>query len=545
MKACPNEDQLSDLIRGALSGTMAGDVTEHVGDCESCQSKIQDLAAGEMPVESLVAESATALPEKDSAYWIVRESLSHQLPGDLSRTKLHSTQASEVEVPDVNRFDPQSSSTELTSDELAFLDPSDDPAYVGCLQDFKIVRMIGRGGMGVVLEAFDPHLHRTVAIKVLNARFQRDKAAIGRFCREGRSAASISHEHVVPMYQVARVEEGEIAFLVMQLIDGKTLDECLQEQSPMAADEVARIGMQIAAGLSAAHSNGLVHRDIKPGNVLIEKSTGRVKLTDFGLAMNDTDVKLTQTGTLVGTALYMSPEQALGGTVDERSDLFSLGAVMYEMATGQSPFVAPTAVGVMKRIMDEAPTPPHKINPKIGKPTSELILQLLSKNAEDRPDSASLVAKALASIVTEHGPISPLQVPAVSSTEVRQLSRRKTVGARTWASSGWLAAALLLAGVVFSMLSGWTPWIRVRRWTRKVWNSLQWCFRHVECGRRVRKCHRARFLRFCLPEIRAPCGPVDFSRRRQHDCGRNWGRFGAVVGYRKAGGHPQLQCSLW
>ncbi len=139
----------------------------------------------------------------------------------------------------------------------------------------------------------------------------------------------------------------------MQLIDGVTLENLLAEGKPLAAQEVARIGMQMAAGLAAAHARGMVHRDIKPANVLIEKDTQRVKLTDFGLARASDDVKLTKTGMVTGTPLYMSPEQAMGSAADERSDLFSFGAVLYEMATGSSPFQAPSIVGVMKRVMDE------------------------------------------------------------------------------------------------------------------------------------------------------------------------------------------------
>ena len=459
MSQCPTKNVLNDLMRGSLPDATAEDVTEHLGSCESCQAAIQALASGDLPVDSLLTESVLASPPRNSAYWKARELIEQSDPEGLAATQLR--------LPnDANsRNDWTTSESYLPTSgvipheaELSFLEASDDPAYIGCLRHFQISRVIGRGGMGVVLEAFDPHLQRPVAIKVLNPKFQEKQSAMERFCREGRAAASVSHEHVVPMYQVARIEEGEIAFLVMQLIVGETLIERLKEETPMPPNEVARIAMQIAAGLSAAHEMGLVHRDIKPGNVLIEKSTGRVKLTDFGLARSTEDIRLTQTGMLVGTALYMSPEQALGQTVDERSDLFSLGAVMYEMATGRSAFEAPTAVGVMKQIMDTQPPAPHKVNPEIDKPMSDLIMQLLCKKAEDRPDSAGQVARALASIVAEHGPISPLQVPAVASSEVKRLSKRATVASRVWTWSGWGIATLLLAGLVLAMSMGRTPW---------------------------------------------------------------------------------------
>ena len=454
---CPEEKQLSDLIAGTLPEAVAETLTEHLGGCEQCQSVMQRLAKGPLPVDSMIADSTGAEPPHNSAYWAVRESFIDQLGAGVDVASANTQAYSKSSISETGVSLPIASDL-FPDNELSFLEPSEDSTYIGRLQQFEISRVIGRGGMGIVLEGFDPHLRRPVAIKVLHAQYQKDTSAIERFCREGRAAAAISHEHVVQMFQVSRVEEGEIAFLVMQLIEGETLETILEAQSPMAPDEAARIAMQIAAGLSAAHDRGLVHRDIKPSNILVEKSTGRAKLTDFGLAFINEDVGLTRTGLLLGTALYMSPEQALGKTVDERSDLFSLGAVMYEMATGKVAFSAPTAVGVMKLIMDTNPTAPHKINPEIRKPTSDLIMQLLSKDPNKRPDSAGEVARVLASIVTEHGPISPLQVPAIASSEVRKLSKEHHIASRTWAIGGWIIAGLLISGLAVSIMSGWSPW---------------------------------------------------------------------------------------
>lgn len=473
MNNCPDKTQLNELIAGSLPESVAGSLTEHIGECEACQSLMEQLAGGEMPVRELISESVAAAPPANSAYWEIRKSFNQRQSFNGKESFIQRSQAvfSDAANGSTREFDnPASKSTlplgnqpnaapdRLSDDELSLLQPSEDPNYIGQLHNFEISRVIGRGGMGVVLEGFDPHLSRSVAIKVLNAKFQQDRSAIERFCREGRAAAAVSHEHVVQMYQVARVEEGEAAFLVMQLIEGETLEDRLQKESPLTSAEVARIGMQIAAGLSAAHDSGLVHRDIKPGNILIEKSTDRVKLTDFGLARISDELKLTKTGMLMGTALYMSPEQAMGEAVDERSDLFSLGAVMYEMATGQPAFNSPTAVGVMKLIMDENPTPPHKLNPAVGKPTSDLIMQLLEKKPQHRPDSAGEVARALASIVSEHGPISPLQVPAVASSEVKKLSKQHSAVSRSLSVGGWIIAGLALAILALSIFAGWTPW---------------------------------------------------------------------------------------
>ena len=295
-----------------------------------------------------------------------------------------------------------------------FLRPSDDPAYLGKLHHFEIARVIGRGGMGIVFEAFDTHLQRTVAIKVLNPEYAKNDVARQRFCREGRAAAAIAHEHVVSMHQVAREDENQVAFLVMQYIEGETLETRMQNRR-LPTKEATKVAMQIASGLAAAHHRDMVHRDIKPANILIESATDRVKLTDFGLARATDDVRLTKTGMVTGTPLYMSPEQAMGESADERSDLFALGAVLYEMLVGSSPFEAPSIVGVMKRIMDEVPEPPAAIHPEVPKVLSDLAMELLEKKPEHRPQSAAAVAETLAMVLTDYGPISPLEVPAIEA----------------------------------------------------------------------------------------------------------------------------------
>ncbi|MEM9589647.1 MAG: serine/threonine-protein kinase, partial [Planctomycetota bacterium] len=289
----------------------------------------------------------------------------------------------------------------------------------------------------------------------LNPQFQNNDVARQRFCREGRAAAAIAHEHVVSMYHVAKANDGEVAFLVMQLIEGDTLETRLQQQGRLPVQEVARIGMQIAAGLAAAHERSMVHRDIKPANILIQAVTERVKLTDFGLARAADDIKLTKTGMVTGTPLYMSPEQAIGDVPDERSDLFSLGAVMYEMATGVPAFQAPTAVGVMKRIMDLQLESPRQLNSEISQPLSDLIMALLNKKPGDRPSTASEVTSALASIVTSYGPISPLQIPSVPAAEVKRLSGSHAVAQHRWAIAGWVAAAVGLFCLLSAAVIAW------------------------------------------------------------------------------------------
>lgn len=444
--ACPTPEQLSGLIRGNLSDQDNARFTDHVEDCTTCQRALQNDATGEIPIYELLSGIDSLNPAHESNYWKT-----------IARVEQERSMAAGEELTTALSANGAIASSAKQIGELDFLDPSDDPAYLGKLHHFQIARVIGRGGMGIVLEAFDPHLHRNVAIKVLNPQYQANEIARQRFCREGRAAAAISHEHVVPMYHVAKAHEGEVAYLVMQLIEGDTLESRLRDGRPLAPNEVAQISMQIAAGLSAAHKRDMVHRDIKPANIMIESETNRVKLTDFGLARAADDVKLTKTGMVTGTPLYMSPEQTLGETADEQSDLFSLGAVMYEMATGVAPFQAPSAIGVMQNIMHATPDSPQKVNAGIPRPLSDLIMSLLEKKPEDRPESASSVATALASIVNEYGPMSPLQIPTVAAKEVKKLSGSYRRLERRWVMAAWTAAAVGLLSLItagFLMSSG-------------------------------------------------------------------------------------------
>src|SRR5947209_8324345 len=193
---------------------------------------------------------------------------------------------------------------------LDFLAPSDKPGALGRLGHYEILEVIGRGGMGIVLRAFDEKLHRVVAIKVMAAQLATNANARKRFTREARAAAAVTHDHLVTIHAV---EEGNgLPYLVMQFVSGMSLQQRLDRSGPLELREIVRIGMQTAAGLAAAHAHGLIHRDIKPANILLENGVERVKITDFGLARAVADASLTQSGVVAGTPQYMSPEQARG-----------------------------------------------------------------------------------------------------------------------------------------------------------------------------------------------------------------------------------------
>jgi serine/threonine-protein kinase len=247
--------------------------------------------------------------------------------------------------------------------------------------------------MGVVLKAFDPALNRYAAIKVFAPALASCGAARRRFLREARAAAAVAHEHVVAVHAV--VETAGLPFLVMEYVPGRSLQERLDKEGPLALAEILRIGHQTAAGLAAAHAQGVVHRDVKPANILLENGVERVKLTDFGLARAADDAALTWSGVVAGTPNYMAPEQARGEAADHRSDLFSLGSTLYAMCTGHPPFRAESAVAVLRRVSDDEPRAIREVNPEVPEWLEAIVARLLAKDPGRRYRSASEVADLL------------------------------------------------------------------------------------------------------------------------------------------------------
>jgi eukaryotic-like serine/threonine-protein kinase len=293
---------------------------------------------------------------------------------------------------------PGKSSDEQYDDEVA-LGPPSHPEMLGRLGRYEIERKIGSGGMGVVFKAIDTDLNRPVAIKVLAPYLARNGAARQRFGRESRAAAAVVHEHVVGIYNVE--SDGETPFIVMQYVSGESLQARVQRRGPLSTEEILRIGIQTASGLAAAHEQGIVHRDVKPENILLENTVERVLLTDFGLARIVDDASLTHTGVIAGTPNYMSPEQANGDHVDHRTDLFSFGSVLYFVATGHPPFRAERAMGVLHRICHSPHRPVWQVNPKVPTELSEIIDRLLEKNPSNRFGSANGVRDSLTRLLAK------------------------------------------------------------------------------------------------------------------------------------------------
>jgi serine/threonine protein kinase/DNA-directed RNA polymerase subunit RPC12/RpoP len=288
--------------------------------------------------------------------------------------------------------------------DLGFLTPPDRPGLLGLLGEYEVQGVIGQGGMGIVLKAFEPALHRLVAIKVMAPVLAGSATARRRFTREAQAAAAVCHDHVVAVHGVREVDG--LPYLVMQYVAGESLQARLDRTGPLEAIDTVRIGLQAASGLAAAHAQGLIHRDVKPANLLLEDGLARVKVSDFGLARTADDVGLTQTGVVAGTPEYMAPEQARGEAVDHRADLFSLGSVLYACCTGLPPFRGPTPLAVLHRVNDQEPTPVRSLNPQVPAWLEAVILRLLAKDPADRFQSAAEVAALL------QGYLAHLQQPA-------------------------------------------------------------------------------------------------------------------------------------
>jgi eukaryotic-like serine/threonine-protein kinase len=319
--------------------------------------------------------------------------------------------------------------------DLALLEPSEQPGSLGRLGKCEVLALIGFGGMGVVFRAQDQHLLRNVAIKVMSRDLATSDTARRRFIREARAAAAINHPNVVTIHSV----DEHTPFLVMELLDGESLRDRLRHRPKLELLDVLNIAAQIAAGLAAAHAHGVIHRDIKPGNIMLLDKLQRVKITDFGLARVALDnAELTSGEMGIGTPTYMSPEQVKGGKIDARSDLFSLGCVMYAMLRGHSPFQGATPLEVARKVVDGDPSPPPADENVPGFLT-DIIERLLEKSPDNRYQSAAEVADVLRRHLAMIN-----QTPTSKLTELlRPRTKRRQIAA-------WLP---LLAATALVMLS--------------------------------------------------------------------------------------------
>jgi formylglycine-generating enzyme required for sulfatase activity len=384
---CIPDDRLRALMLGELSEDDAGPLEEHLLQCADCVQRTRSLRSADTLVAALQVAGAEELSAAQSS---VVEQLVERLC-DRSQFSTHSSLLDPTDVPgrQAGRAD--------VSALLAMLAPAETPQELGRLGAFRVLSLLGSGGMGAVLLAEDVQLRRQVALKVLRPDQVRDEEAIERFMREARAAAAVHHDNVVTIYQVG--EANGVPFLAQELLDGETLEGRLKRDVQLPITEALRIGWEIAAGLAAAHQRGLLHRDIKPSNIWLEGAAARVKILDFGLARSQQgEEQITHSGMVVGTPACMSPEQAQGLPLDGRSDLFSLGGVLYRMVTGRLPFQGTDTLSMLRALAVDEPAAPQSLNPLVPAELSDFIERLLRKDRDQRPESAETVRQRLADI---------------------------------------------------------------------------------------------------------------------------------------------------
>ena len=390
--------QYLDIVRhGCEQSPNYFEAFAHIEKCESCQSRLENNATIDLPWWGEAKES-----------WLESE-----LPVARS-TESFSSIAIEIasEMPEDSRV-------EFETVMLSFLDAPSHPELLGRLGRYEVERVIGTGGMGIVLKAHDTELHRVVAIKILAAHLANSSSARKRFAREAQAAAAVLHPNVIPIYNVE--SDGKIPYLVMKCVSGQSLQAKVDRVGFLPLTDTLRIAKQTAAGLAAAHDQGLVHRDVKPANILLEENVDRVVLSDFGLARAVDDASLTRTGVVAGTPHYMSPEQARGDAIDTRSDQFSLGSVMTFMLTGRPPFRGSNAMGVLNRICNEKHRAIEQTNGDVPSEIIALVDKLLEKDPAKRFDSMHAVESEIERL------LAALQSGGLSLTKETQ-----RIGTRQW-----------------------------------------------------------------------------------------------------------------
>ena len=378
-KSCPDQGVLVDFLQGKLVPPELDQCESHLEICDVCQETLGGINASDTLSEVVAKAMDPSKPPTDDAD--VVQSLVRRLGDPAGLCSTQSTICSK----------------ELLRDRAAEVllhvspDPADDES-LGLLAGFRLQELLGSGGTGVVFRAYDLALDREIALKVLRPSL--GELARERFLAEARAAASIDHENVVAIYQVG--EQDRLAWIAMKWVPGETLESRLFREGSLAEDEVRKLSIQIAKGLAEAHRQQLVHRDIKPANVWIGDADGKVLILDFGLVrITDNDPALTATGMLAGTPNFMSPEQAKGQELDARSDLFSLGCVMYQMITGTLPFGSPTILATLQSIQTQQPDPPILFADDCSEELSDLTMALLEKQPANRVDSAESLVRCL------------------------------------------------------------------------------------------------------------------------------------------------------
>ena len=424
-----SDQDLQLVVSEQPTKTPQDQIETHVAQCSQCQDRLLGFAAGDSWRDEF--NSSVIALQQQSAF------------------EQTSTRGFESDR------DPNYDSFDLKTIEMlleGILQPATHPETLGRLGRYEVEKVIGVGGMGIVFRGFDRELHRPVAIKMITPRLLNNGTAKERFLREAKAAGALLHPNVIAIHDIS--ESNGVPWFVMPLVIGPTLQEIVDKHGPLASKEVVRIGKQIAAGLAAAHQQGLVHRDIKPANILVDNQINRIVITDFGLVRREAEESMTQTGMVAGTLNYMSPEQSRGETVDARSDLFSLGSVLFFLTTGVTPFQSSAAMGVVHKIGNEEHANAQSLNPDVFAQLSKMIDRLLEKSPSDRFQSASDVEAWLEQFLTHLNQPIQAKMPTLPRKPRNAQSSWKLVKSVLAATS---IAALCVAGFCVGTFFGEKP----------------------------------------------------------------------------------------
>lgn len=458
---CLTDQELTSFDLGNLSADRHEQVSGHLDECVDCAARFEVLA-----------------PQPDDVLDQLRLSLPPEaLADDAELSQLAENAIARMDTANLAAGDTsigmRGSSPDLQTMVSEILKPAESTDELGRLGHYRVTRVLGAGGMGVVFEAEDTLLHRSVALKAMKPSVAANPSAKKRFLREARGMAAIEHDHVITIHQVG--EDGDVPFLAMQMLKGESLADRLAREGSLSVNEGLRITREVATGLDAAHRQGLVHRDIKPDNIWLEtraegqepRAEGasasdetsppgspppalgqfRVKILDFGLARAvEEESQLTQSGMIVGTPNYLAPEQAAGQTVDARSDLFSLGIVLYQMLSGKRPFQRSTLLATLAAIGADAPPPLDASFEHVAPAIRELIEKLLAKDPEQRYASAAELIRAIDQVLDQSATHPQPATQAVAASSSIPPTRRLRA-----AILGGMAVLALLAGIIVTI----------------------------------------------------------------------------------------------
>ncbi len=428
---CPSADALRQIAANPSADGDLESVLSHLEGCEACTDTFRTVSAKNPFLETL---RNAPQPQNDEPELVARLITMMQKLGPDGTISDRQIQAAELTAP----LEHEASPAEQSSRYRFLAPPGGDE--LGRLGPYRVIRELGRGGMGIVFEAEDTALHRRVALKVMQPSQATDEVARQRFLAEARATAAIEHEHIVVIHQVGEAEG--VPYLAMQLLRGESLAARLDRVPQLPITDAIRIALETARGLAAAHARKLIHRDIKPANIWLDAQGDRVKLVDFGLVRDLAgNSKLTLSGAISGTPAYMSPEQVEEQSLDARTDLFSLGCVMYRLLAGRLPFHGQTLVSILTAVTQSTPPAVDVLNPSVPHELGLLVNRLLAKDRDARPASADEVVAELQRIAEFY--VNELPVVTSPTPIASNLDR----GGRGWViglASAAAAAAFLL-----------------------------------------------------------------------------------------------------